>query len=181
MNPSHRLVVTLAPELQVADATLALGEAVTVAGCTGEALEFLLNHKGDVRVVVADLGELGDHWTGMRLLKHLHHRSGFQETSVWLMASRWDMRLLRWVTDAGAAGLTRRSLSGVLQALALSEGGALLDDEESRLRAAVARERCQTDALLRALGLDPADWRASDGGLQLARLVTALAAGGHPH
>lgn len=175
MHPSHRLVVTLAPELQAPDATHTLGRGVTVMGCTGQALEFLLNHVGDVDVVVADLGELGDHWTGMRLCKHLHSRSGFEETTVWLMASRWDTRLLQWVTGAGAAGLTRRSLCGVRRALALAEPGARLNLEDEGLQDVVERERADTDALLRALRLDPADWRASDGRLHLPRLLAALA------
>jgi hypothetical protein len=179
MQPNHRLVVTLAPELLTGEAALAMGERVTVAGGADQALEFLLNHVGDVRVVVADLGELGDRWTGMRLLKHLRGRSGFEEAAVWLMASRWDAMLLQWATGAGAAGLTKRSLRGLQKALASSEPGAvpgIAEEGEVALRAAVARERSDTDKLLRALGLEPAAWRAADGALHVGPLVRALSA-----
>lgn len=176
MNPTHRLVVTLAPELQASQPATAFGRSVTVVGDVGVALEFLLNHVGCVEVVVADLGELGQHWTGMRLLKHLQRRSGFRDTSVWLMANRWDRNLLQWVVDEGGAGLVRRSSQGILEALALLELRRASGMSKRALLAALLRERSDTDALLKALSLDPAEWRGVDGGLRRSSLLATVMA-----
>jgi CheY-like chemotaxis protein len=176
------LVATLAPEMFEPSISVALGPHVLVVGDPDSALAVIDTLASDLQTVIADLGELGERWNGFRLLKHLRARPELAATPVWLMATRWDAGLLNWIIKSGAAGLTKRSLRGIQRALAarpaatLGAPGETANGPQEALQTVVQRERSDTDALLRALGLDPAGWRAADGTLRLAALLGELPA-----
>lgn len=168
------VVITTSVELLAPEAAVAIGAGVLVFNDVDVALPIIERHAGQLRTLLVDVGDLGNRWTGLRLLRLVRGAPRLAHAKFWFLAARPEGGMLdSWVGSAGAAGITKRSMRGVQRVLAGSSEAA---PAPGTVEAALARERLDTNVLLRTLGLEPEDWRAADGGLRLAPLVRALGA-----
>lgn len=121
-QPLH-VVITTSAELLAPDAAVAIGAGVVVFSDVDVALPVIERHAEQLHTLLVDVGDLGNRWTGLRLLRLVRGAPRLAHAKFWFLAAKPEGGTLEsWVGSAGAAGIAKKSLRGVQRVLA--SGGA---------------------------------------------------------
>lgn len=113
------VVITTSTELLAPEAAVLIGTGVLVFNDVDVALPIIERHAGQLRTLLVDVGDLGNRWTGLRLLRLVRGAPRLAHARFWFLAAKPEGGMLdAWVGSAGAAGIAKRSLRGVQRVLA---------------------------------------------------------------
>lgn len=113
------VVITTSAELLAPDAAGAIGAGVVVFSDVDVALPIIERHAEQLRTLLVDVGDLGNRWTGLRLLRLVRGAPRLAHAKFWFLAARPEGGMLdSWVSSGGAAGIAKKSLRGVQRVLA---------------------------------------------------------------